>query len=76
MAPKKVGELRAEVPYGESFVHIYGERTLHRGDAPKAPQQTRCGVKVNRFIDDARTAGDVLPSKWSSWRLCPKCFRD
>lgn len=73
--PKKVGELRAEVPYGESFVHLYGERTLHRGDEPKKPQHTRCGKPVGR-IDDVRTAGDVLLSKWSAWRLCPKCFRD
>jgi hypothetical protein len=73
--PKWAGDLKAEVPYGESFVHLYGTRTLHRGDVPAKPQQTRCGEKVGR-IDDTLTAGDVLPHKWSRWRLCPKCFRD
>lgn len=69
------------VPYGAEFVHPYGTRTIHRIDqSDKAPTiagaKTLCGDhKVSR-IDDIRTAGDLIPAKWDSWRLCPTCFRD
>lgn len=69
------------LPEGVELVHPYGKRTVHRVDpADRGPTirgaMTKCGKHKISAIDDVRVAGDVTPSKWDRWALCPACFAD